>query len=274
MAPTNATRTLADALTAASRPDDKPNPLIDRLATALAIPAAVPMEDDEPDDDLDLPMLMQPNRTFDIVPATPQQRIREGRAALIGFGVGMIMLVPIGLLMSSRMSDPGTPRTEAAASSLTQSFVPAMVVTDEIGIKTTRRATQPVATPAAIVIDEPPPKPAEPIFEVRQMPLPAPAAVAAVQPAPAPAPAPDPLTIAAELIAKGDVMAAREAISSSDLDASPLAVMALAETFDPNMLAAWSVRGVHADVERARQLYARAFANGVMKARQRLEALE
>ena len=53
----------------------------------------------------------------------------------------------------------------------------------------------------------------------------------------------------------------------------PEAIMALAETYDPNMLAAWGIRDVEADVERARQLYERALRAGVTTARSRLEGL-
>ncbi len=79
---------------------------------------------------------------------------------------------------------------------------------------------------------------------------------------------------AAILIGQGDIAGARERIQAADPDANPPALLALAETFDPNMLAAWAVKGVHADVDRARLLYQRALSSGVAKARQRLEALE
>ena len=49
--------------------------------------------------------------------------------------------------------------------------------------------------------------------------------------------------------------------------------MALAETYDPNVLAAWGVRGQIADPRTARDLYAKANLIGIPMARQRLEAL-
>ena len=83
MTPTNGSRTLADALNAGqSQPArDGGNPLIDRLATALAVKHA---EDDfdDADEDLDLPMLVQGERYGAIVTTAPVQRMREGRAAL------------------------------------------------------------------------------------------------------------------------------------------------------------------------------------------------
>jgi hypothetical protein len=49
---------------------------------------------------------------------------------------------------------------------------------------------------------------------------------------------------------------------------------ALAETYDPNMLTAWGVRGVAADIARARALYRKALSFGVATAHARLEALK
>ena len=52
-----------------------------------------------------------------------------------------------------------------------------------------------------------------------------------------------------------------------------LMTFALAETFDPNMLAAWGTRGVSADVIRAKSLYLRARDLGVARAQMRLDQL-
>ena len=48
---------------------------------------------------------------------------------------------------------------------------------------------------------------------------------------------------------------------------------ALAETFDPNMLAAWGTREPFADVVTARSLYSQSLAAGETRAARRLEAL-
>ena len=77
-----------------------------------------------------------------------------------------------------------------------------------------------------------------------------------------------------ELIAKGDIEAARRLLQQGAVEGNPQHLMALAETFDPNMLAAWSARGATADVLRARALYQSALLQGESKARQRLEALD
>ncbi|MDX2203568.1 MAG: hypothetical protein NW223_12525 [Hyphomicrobiaceae bacterium] len=79
------------------------------------------------------------------------------------------------------------------------------------------------------------------------------------------------LVQARQKIDGGDVLAARE-ILAGEAPLPPL-LFALAETYDPNMLAAWGSRGVTADVQRARALYARALEQGYGRALPRLDAL-
>jgi hypothetical protein len=71
----------------------------------------------------------------------------------------------------------------------------------------------------------------------------------------------------------GDVTGAREILVSADDGAQGVVTFALAETYDPNMLAAWGSRGVAADVAKARSLYRKALGLGVAHAQNRLEAL-
>ena len=272
MASINATQSLAAALAAAQRRDQgHSNIFVDRLATALAIPANDQSYlDDEGDDDLDLPMLVQGNRA--LVPATyaPVSRGREGRAALIGFGLGLALLVPIGMVMSYRLADTAIVQGGSVVSATIQSLAPLAAATEEAVIKTTRRPTQvesgiqlsPV-TPAVVAV---PP--------VEAVPTVAPVEPAAKPWVPAAPPPADHLTEGMDLIAKGDIEAARRVLQPGAVDGNPEYLMALAETFDPNMLAAWSARGATADVMRARALYQSALTKGANKARQRLEALD
>ena len=51
-------------------------------------------------------------------------------------------------------------------------------------------------------------------------------------------------------------------------------LFAMAETYDPNVLAKWGTRGVAADIARARALYRKALSLGVASALGRLEALK
>ncbi|KAB2918473.1 MAG: hypothetical protein F9K29_07845 [Hyphomicrobiaceae bacterium] len=74
-------------------------------------------------------------------------------------------------------------------------------------------------------------------------------------------------------IENGDIMGAREILAGADPNTQGMATFALAETYDPNMLAAWGTRGVAADVARARALYTKALDLGVSKAQTRLDGL-
>jgi hypothetical protein len=82
------------------------------------------------------------------------------------------------------------------------------------------------------------------------------------------------LAQATRRIENGDVTGAREVLAGADDGAQGPVSFVLAETYDPNMLAAWGSRGVAADVARAKALYRRALANGVATAQHRLEALK
>ena len=67
---------------------------------------------------------------------------------------------------------------------------------------------------------------------------------------------------------------AREMLAAAEDGSQPLVAFALAETYDPNMLAAWGTRGVIGDIVRARTLYRKALNLGVASAYARLEALK
>ncbi|MGE0848217.1 MAG: hypothetical protein AB7O44_01180 [Hyphomicrobiaceae bacterium] len=79
---------------------------------------------------------------------------------------------------------------------------------------------------------------------------------------------------ARQRVETGDVGGARELLAAGDNGAQGPVLFALAETYDPNMLAAWGSRGVTADVARARSLYQKALGLGVANAKVRLEALQ
>ena len=69
------------------------------------------------------------------------------------------------------------------------------------------------------------------------------------------------LTQARRRVESGDVGGARELLSNAEEGSQGAAVFALAETYDPNMLAAWGTRGVAADVAKARALYRKALTS-------------
>ena len=76
-----------------------------------------------------------------------------------------------------------------------------------------------------------------------------------------------------ELIGRGDIGGARllldRAVSAND----GAALFALAETYDPVVLARWRVWGVGPDAEQARSLYQKALERGITQAQERLKAL-
>lgn len=123
------------------------------------------------------------------------------------------------------------------------------------------QASAPVeAAPAPAVAANPPPDapPAMPAsFDAPPPPSPA---------APAAATAPDVaslLVLAHDLVSRGDVAGARRVAEFASSSGDGRALFALAETFDPARLAHWRVRGVKADPERARGLYAKAAQLGI-----------
>jgi len=122
--------------------------------------------------------------------------------------------------------------------------------------------------------------------ELAPLPTPAP-----LPPAPAPAPTtaaspPRAATISlpaaevAELIRRarghielGDIAGARLLLERAASGNEPSALMALAETYDPTMLAKWGARGLRADPNKARALYLKAAERGIAEAKARILAL-
>ncbi len=125
--------------------------------------------------------------------------------------------------------------------------------------------------------------------EIAALREPAPAPVPAVSAAPA-APAADTtnerptvemadtdllrlMSRASLLLAQGDIGAARIVLERAAETGSAPALFALAETFDPTVLASRGTVGTQGDADRAGELYARALAGGVAEARDRLAVL-
>src|SRR5262245_40547201 len=82
------------------------------------------------------------------------------------------------------------------------------------------------------------------------------------------------LAQATQRIESGDVIGAREMLAGADDGTQGAISFALAETYDPNMLAAWGIRGSVADAAKARALYQKASDLGVARAQDRLDALQ
>lgn len=76
------------------------------------------------------------------------------------------------------------------------------------------------------------------------------------------------------MIAHGDMTAARKELARAANEGSANARFALAETYDPNVLAAWGLRERVADVGTALTLYKQALAEGDNRASARIDSLQ
>jgi hypothetical protein len=81
------------------------------------------------------------------------------------------------------------------------------------------------------------------------------------------------LTRAQELVQNRDISSARLILEKALSAGSAQAAFQLAETYDPQMLAAWDVRGINGDSGRAKELYVRASEAGIAGAKDRLGGL-
>jgi hypothetical protein len=82
------------------------------------------------------------------------------------------------------------------------------------------------------------------------------------------------LAVAERFVATGDVLAARAMLSNRAGAGEPRALFALAETYDPSMLASWNARDAEPSTNYARFLYEAARRGGITEAQTRIEALK
>ena len=192
-------------------------------------------------------------------------------AAVLGLAAGLMVVVPSVLWLSGWLGGPQTKASTArqpAAEQTTGAIKTADVKPVRVQVRPVERTevtAQYVAAtvePRPIMIETTPPV-------VEQVPAPPPQA----EP---PRPRAEELVAQAERrIAGGDIAGAREVLASSEAPAASGPItFALAETYDPNMLAAWGTRGVTADVTKARSLYFKARDLGVARAQVRLDQLK
>jgi hypothetical protein len=205
-------------------------------------------------------------------------------AAVLGLAAGLLVVVPSVLWLSGWLGGPQTAKT---ASTRTTPIITADSTAFPSDVKTVKVQVRPVektevktevasqyvaatVEPRMAAILEPAPAALPPAAEAPPVPIPA-----AVQRAEPPRPkVEDVLAQAERRIESGDIAGAREMLTASEsLGPGPI-VFALAETYDPNMLAAWGTRGVTADVTKARSLYFRARDLGIARAQVRLEQLK
>jgi hypothetical protein len=222
-------------------------------------------------------------------------------AAFVGLLAGLAIVVPTVLWLSG-VFDSG--KVKVAGSARTSSPPVGTVTLDakaaadasesrtvKVQVRPVERSEPPAPQSAAQYVtgsvDAKPPVPASvPVLRPVTPPQPVPAAHSAavasvVATATTAARLVEPSTRLEELLTQvrqrvesGDVGGARELLSNAEEGSQGAAVFALAETYDPNMLAAWGTRGVAADVAKARALYRKALSLGAERAQIRLDALK
>lgn len=173
--------------------------------------------------------------------------------ALLGFVGGTILVVPAVLWL--------TPARQPSSGAVSRP-VPAVVAQAASG----NVASAPVPVPPPWTTEHelpaaPAPVEAPPPIVARANPLPSPEQRRAIE-------------AARGLIRSGQLQAAREALTRPGLaDIGEVAFM-LAETYDPNVLAALGVTVVRAEADTARRYYEAALARGITAAAHRLEGLD
>lgn len=276
------------------KPQQQPSELVDELAQAmnmgrehLARPQSTPLDaapldpaarslpamappssifDDE-DDDAAMPI----PSTWRTPPEPPKSGLRDQlRAAALGFATGLAVIVPVVLVMTGRLGDVpldaifggGEPPTEKAASSTT---TPA------------KSAVQVQQRTVSTMIVPPGPSQAKPeapaITRAAVTPDTAPVTVKTAASSEPKASWTSAVAEGKKRILDGDIVGGREVLKPAVEAEEPEAIMALAETYDPNMLAAWGVRDVASDVAQAKELYERALRAGIEPAKARLAGL-
>jgi len=201
--------------------------------------------DDDGDERMPIPSTWRPTPP---APAQPPSWVaRQIKAGLLGFALGLAAVIPSVLWLTGHFGA----RPDLA--SMTNGLIRAPTQRDVPNRIKAASATSPatlIVTPQAAV--------------KASAPTPEPNNQAAIESL---------LARAREMISDGNMLRARSILDDPILAENPDATFVLAETFDPNILAATGTREVRAEVERARMLYGKALAGGVEAARNRLQGL-
>jgi hypothetical protein len=253
-------------------------------APALAAPAPAPQSggsvlierhDDEP---MPIPSTWrQPSHSDD----DRWYRQQMGAAAL-GLAAGLVVVIPSVLWLSGFFGGPQVRQPSRAIAAEAAPIRVAETRSADVAMADVRpvkiqlmpvERTENAAQFVAAKIDAPQPAEAAPppVIERAPVPVPAPVARAALEP---PRPRVEDLLMQSERrIGSGDIMGAREFLAANEGVAPGQMLFALAETYDPLVLAAWGTRGISADVVKARALYAKARDLGEARAQARLDQL-
>lgn len=191
-------------------------------------------------------------------------------AAGLGLVAGLLVVVPAVLWLSGWLGGPqraAASRGPAANFTTADATAPSDVKTVKVQVRPVEKTEVASAYVAASV--EPRVAAVEPPPVVAPPPAPIPKVVEPVRPR-----YEDLLAQAERRIESGDIAGAREMLAAGENLAPGPIMFALAETYDPNMLAAWGTRGVSADVTKAKSLYFRARDLGMTRAQVRLDQLK
>ena len=211
-----------------------------------------------------------------VKPQPPSVIVRNLSSGALGLAVGLTLAVPLVLWQKGRIDPVG------AVAGIASNFgfaaaAPATTATAAIEVRAPVAET-PRAVPRTLTV------PVETVRPAQREPAKASAAVAVIQPVPGAIVEVAPVLSEADkaaallddarrLIGEGDFRRARSVLENQTISALPEARFLLAETYDPNYLAARGVSSVRAEVPRAVELYRQALDGGVEAARQRIGAL-
>lgn len=252
---------LAEALKAVPESDD------DAADRAVAVRrSSRNILDDEDDEDSNMPI----PSTWRETPKTAEAGTlsEQLRAAVLGFGTGLAIVVPVVLLLTGRLGDLPISSYLPDLRAQISAFVPVEEASPSSDDTIRQRSV------STSVQQQQPQQPAKPlVVAAAQDATVRPARAVSVAEAPKVNPWAEALADGERLVGRGDIKSAREVLSRPAAADDPGAILALGETFDPNMLAAWGVRDVAPDVAVAKALYAKALLAGMDRARTRLEAL-
>lgn len=250
-----------DGLSALSYAQAQPRPA-PQPAAALALEVG---HDDEP---MPIPSTWRQPAAHDEAPWFRQQM----GAAILGLIAGLLIVVPTVLWLTG-LFDPSRAKPSAAGSAAAV----ALDTRASADAAESQAATIPVrpadkrADSAVYITGSVEPRSPAQLSDRSADPVPRATTARLVEPK---AHLEELLAQAIKRIELGDVSGARELLAGADDGAQGSVVFALAETYDPNMLAAWGSRGAVSDVAKARALYRKAISLGVAGAQTRLEALK
>jgi hypothetical protein len=194
-------------------------------------------------------------------------------AAALGLAAGLMIVVPTVLWLSGWIG--GKQKTPSTVTAQGDFMKPSEVKTVKVQVRPVDRSSGETASQfvSGSVSAELPRRPDTPAM-IATARVPEPVPTVRTPEVSQQSRAEEVLAQAARRIESGDIAGARDLLSGSEVQTIGQASFALAETYDPNMLAAWGTRGAVADVAKARALYAKALNLGVGKAMVRLEGLK